>query len=51
LSLLNASVVTRFWIFDGGVASARDPKYTVGPANAANPFLYIIQTWRAPGRA
>jgi hypothetical protein len=31
LSLLAASVATRFGIFDGGVASARDPKYTVVP--------------------
>jgi hypothetical protein len=31
LSLLAASVATRFGIFDGGVASAKDPKYTVVP--------------------
>jgi hypothetical protein len=31
LSLLAASVLTRFGIFDGGVASAKDPKYTVVP--------------------
>ncbi|GAA4588411.1 hypothetical protein BJY16_008555 [Actinoplanes octamycinicus] len=31
LSLLAASVATRFGIFEGGVASARDPKYTVVP--------------------
>jgi hypothetical protein len=31
LSLLAASVLTRFGIFDGGVASAQDPKYTVVP--------------------
>jgi hypothetical protein len=31
LSLLAASVLTRFGIFDGGVASARDPRYTVVP--------------------
>jgi hypothetical protein len=31
LSLLTASVATRFGIFDGGVASAKDPKYTVVP--------------------
>jgi hypothetical protein len=30
-ALLAASVVTRFGIFEGGVASARDPKYTVVP--------------------
>jgi hypothetical protein len=30
-ALLAASVATRFGIFDGGVASARDPKYTVVP--------------------
>ncbi|AEV86639.1 polysulfide reductase [Actinoplanes sp. SE50] len=31
LSLLAASVATRFGIFEGGVASAKDPKYTVVP--------------------
>jgi hypothetical protein len=31
LSLLTASLATRFGIFEGGVASARDPKYTVVP--------------------
>lgn len=31
LSLLAASVCTRFGIFEGGVASAKDPKYTVVP--------------------
>ncbi|MFC3987102.1 NrfD/PsrC family molybdoenzyme membrane anchor subunit, partial [Actinoplanes siamensis] len=31
LSLLAASVATRFGIFEGGIASARDPKYTVLP--------------------
>jgi hypothetical protein len=31
LSLLTASAATRFGIFDGGVASAKDPKYTVVP--------------------
>ncbi|MEV8503598.1 NrfD/PsrC family molybdoenzyme membrane anchor subunit [Actinoplanes sp. NPDC051475] len=31
LSLLTASLATRFGIFDGGVASAKDPKYTVVP--------------------
>jgi hypothetical protein len=31
LSLLAASAITRFGIFDGGMASARDPKYTVVP--------------------
>lgn len=31
LSLLTASLATRFGIFDGGQASARDPKYTVVP--------------------
>jgi hypothetical protein len=30
-ALLAASVATRFGIFDGGVASAKDPKYTVVP--------------------
>jgi hypothetical protein len=30
-SLLTASLLTRFGIFDGGVASAKDPKYTVVP--------------------
>jgi hypothetical protein len=31
LSLLTASLATRFGIFEGGVASAKDPKYTVVP--------------------
>ena len=31
LSLLTASALTRFGIFEGGVASAKDPKYTVVP--------------------
>jgi hypothetical protein len=31
LSLLTASLATRFGIFDGGVASAKDPKYVVVP--------------------
>ncbi|MEV6303016.1 NrfD/PsrC family molybdoenzyme membrane anchor subunit [Actinoplanes sp. NPDC051861] len=31
LSLLAASLATRFGIFEGGVASAKDPKYTVIP--------------------
>jgi len=31
VSLLTASLLTRFGIFDGGVASAKDPKYTVLP--------------------
>jgi hypothetical protein len=31
LSLLAASLATRFGIFEGGVASAKDPKYTVLP--------------------
>jgi hypothetical protein len=34
LSLLTASLCTRFGIFDGGVASAKDPKYTVVPQRA-----------------
>jgi hypothetical protein len=31
LSLLTASLATRFGIFDGGIASAKDPRYTVVP--------------------
>jgi hypothetical protein len=31
LSLLAGSMATRFGIFDGGIASAKDPKYTVLP--------------------
>jgi hypothetical protein len=31
VSLLAASVLTRFGIFEGGMASAKDPKYTVVP--------------------
>ena len=34
LTLLGAPVATRFGIFAGGVASARDPKYTVLPQRA-----------------
>jgi hypothetical protein len=33
-ALLAASVATRFGIFEGGVASAKDPKYTVVPQRA-----------------
>jgi hypothetical protein len=28
---MTASAVTRFGVFEAGMASARDPKYTVGP--------------------
>ncbi|AGL17361.1 NrfD/PsrC family molybdoenzyme membrane anchor subunit [Actinoplanes sp. N902-109] len=31
VALLGGSLATRFGIFDGGIASARDPKYTVLP--------------------
>ena len=31
LSLLAGSALTRFGVFEGGVASAKDPKYTVLP--------------------
>ena len=31
VALLAASLATRFGIFEGGVASAKDPKYTVEP--------------------
>jgi len=34
VALLVASLVTRFGIFEGGVASANDPKYTVEPQRA-----------------
>ena len=30
-ALMAASALTRFGIFEAGRASARDPKYTVGP--------------------
>jgi hypothetical protein len=30
-ALLTASALTRFGVFEAGRASARDPKYTVGP--------------------
>jgi hypothetical protein len=30
-ALMAASALTRFGIFEAGKASARDPKYTVGP--------------------
>ncbi|MFF5232815.1 NrfD/PsrC family molybdoenzyme membrane anchor subunit [Dactylosporangium sp. NPDC000521] len=42
-ALLGASVATRFGIFEGGLASARDPKYTVVPQRAR-------RTEPAPGR-
>ena len=41
--VMAASAVTRFGVFEAGRASARDPKYTVGPqrhrssASPANP--------------
>ena len=31
LSLLGASAITRFGIVEGGMASARDPRYTMVP--------------------
>jgi hypothetical protein len=31
IALMAASALTRFGIFEAGRASARDPKYTVGP--------------------
>jgi hypothetical protein len=31
VSLVVASALTRFGIYEGGVASARDPRYTVVP--------------------
>jgi hypothetical protein len=34
LALLAGSVGTRFGIFEAGVASAKDPRYTVGPQRA-----------------
>ena len=34
LALLSGSVATRFGIYDGGVASAKDPRYTVVPQRA-----------------
>ena len=34
LALLSGSVFTRFGIYDGGVASAKDPRYTVVPQRA-----------------
>jgi hypothetical protein len=35
VSLLAASAMTRFGIFEAGMASARDPKYTIVPSAAA----------------
>jgi hypothetical protein len=35
VALLAAAALTRFGIFEGGVASGRDPKYTVEPQRAA----------------
>ena len=31
LSLLTASALTRFGVFDAGMESARDPRYTIEP--------------------
>jgi hypothetical protein len=57
LSLLTASVATRFGIFDGGVASAKDPKYTVVPQRdrlaqpAAGAVTAAAKTQHGPPRA
>ncbi|BCB76406.1 hypothetical protein Pflav_028160 [Phytohabitans flavus] len=37
VALLAASAATRFGIYAGGIASARDPKYTVVPQRARRP--------------
>ncbi len=31
LALLGASALTRFGVFDAGIASAKDPRYTIEP--------------------
>jgi hypothetical protein len=36
-ALLTASALTRFGIFEAGVASARDPKYTIVPQRQRQP--------------
>jgi len=36
-ALLAASALTRFGIFEAGVASARDPKYTIVPQRQRQP--------------
>jgi hypothetical protein len=57
LSLLTASLATRFGIFSGGVASARDPKYTVVPQRerlarrAAGAETAAAKTQHGPPRA
>jgi hypothetical protein len=57
LSLLTASVATRFGIFDGGVASAKDPRYTVVPQRerlarqAAGAETAAAKTQHGPPRA
>jgi len=57
LSLLTASLATRFGIFDAGIASARDPKYTVLPqreslaARAASDETATTKIQRGPAAA
>jgi hypothetical protein len=36
-ALLAASALTRFGIFEAGMASARDPKYTIVPQRQRQP--------------
>jgi len=45
-SLVAASAMTRFGIFEAGMASARDPKYTIVPQAAAS----ARAAWQATGR-
>ena len=39
-SLLAASALTRYGVFEAGLASARDPKYTIVPQRAAAELRY-----------
>jgi len=46
-ALVAASIATRFGIFEGGVASAKDPKYTVVPQRAGQRTTSVTPSARA----
>jgi hypothetical protein len=43
VSLLAASAMTRFGIFAAGMASARDPKYTIVPGARRGPSASPVE--------
>ena len=47
-SLLAASALTRFGIFEAGMASARDPKYTIVPQRQTEPHRAAPEDARPP---